>query len=104
MAIVSRVIGIAAEPEGVATIEVDYDDVDLRIRTVRVVNNHPTFSFRAYARRSDGTGPPYDVTVLPLQTVNQNVPTSPAQRLQYTINPVNGRLDNVGVGFNWVLP
>ena len=103
MAIVTKALGSAHEPEGIASVEIDYDDVDLRVRTLRVINDHPTFSFFAYVGRSSD-GLTYSTTVSPVQTLTVNVPTNPAQRLQLTVNPTNGRLDGVGVGFNWVLP
>ena len=58
MAIVTKTIGTAVEAEGTATLQIDYDDADLRVRVVRIINTHPTLTARVTARRNDGTGPP----------------------------------------------
>lgn len=79
--------------------ELDYDDVDLRARTVRCVNNSakPT---TGTVRRGDGTGPTYTATIQAGQTQEVNVPTGAAQRLQLSIGDT-GHLIGVSTSFTW---
>lgn len=100
MALVTREIGRAYDPGDpalVATLEIDYDDGDLRVRTVRIVNG-TTLLARVTARRTDGTGPTRTLEAPAGQTVSLAVGTIPAQRLQLVVDS-RGRLDGVDYTF-----
>lgn len=103
MAIVTRTIGVAVEAEGSATLQIDYDDADLRVRVVRIVNTHPALTARVTARRNDGTGPTRTLDGPPNQTTEQTIPTSPSQRLQLVVD-AQGRLDGAEYSFAWLVP
>lgn len=107
MAIVTQQIG--SFDQGRCRMEIDYDDVDLRVRTFRCLNNsvypvgHPlagqTIPAYGEARRSNGTGPTYSRTFdTPFFEVA--TPTNPANRLQLTVS-ASGRLDSVDYSFRW---
>jgi hypothetical protein len=102
MAIVTRSIGTAFEAEGTAELQIDYDDTDLRVRVVRIVNTHPALSARVTARRNDGTGPVRTLDGPPNQTTEQAISTSPSQRLQLVVD-AQGRLDGAEYSFAWVV-
>lgn len=102
MAIVTRTIGTAVEAEGSAELRIDHDDVDLRVRAVRIVNGHPTLTARVTARRNDGTGPVRTLDGPPAQTIEVAVATTPSQRLQLVVD-ARGRLDGVEYSFAWVV-
>lgn len=102
MAIQTRNIGTAVEELGSAELQIDYDDVDLRVRTVRIINGHPSLTARVTARRNDGTGPTRTLDGPPAQTTEQAIPTSPSQRLQLMVD-ARGRLDGVEYSFAWVV-
>lgn len=103
MAIVTKTIGTAVEAAGGAELRIDYDDADLRVRAVRIVNTHPALTARVTARRNDGTGPVRTLDGPPNQTTEQAIPTSPSQRLQLTVD-ARGRLDGAEYAFAWVVP
>jgi hypothetical protein len=107
MAIVTQ--QLAAFDEGRCRMEIDYDDADLMVRTFRCINDsvypvgHPlagqTIPAYGEARRTNGTGPTYSQT-FDTTFFEQTIPTSPANRLQLTVN-ANGRLDSVEYSFRW---
>jgi hypothetical protein len=101
VAIVTKTIGVAVEAEGSAELQIDYDDADLRVRIVRIVNTHPALTARVTARRNDGTGPVRTLDGPPNQTTEQAIATSPSQRLQLTVDG-RGRLDGVEYSFQWL--
>jgi hypothetical protein len=70
----------------------DFDDTDLRIRTIRGVNTG-TRSYTVVAT-STSNGRQYTATVDAGAMVEQSVPTGAAQRLQLSVTP-SGKLDGV---------
>jgi hypothetical protein len=90
MAIVTK--QLAFIDGGAFVLEFDYDNVDLRIRTIRGINT----GVRSYAVTATSTsnGRQYTATVNAGVTVEQNVPTGAAQRLQLLVTP-SGKLDGV---------
>jgi len=100
MAIQTKVLGTAYEPEGFARLEVDYDDNQLRLRVARIVNTHPTLTARATATAVSDPTRSYTLNGLPNQTTSVNIPTGPANRLDITID-ARGRLDGVEYQFGW---
>jgi hypothetical protein len=83
----------AQEPPQYATLWFTYDDVDLRMRSIRVQNdtNHSVYG---EAKRSSGTGPTYSRTWQPGADETISIGTGVNQRLQLTVTP-SGKLDGV---------
>lgn len=99
MAIVTKVLAILPWDETtVARLEIDYDDVDLRVRVVRVVNPAPR-GLVVTAARTDGSLS-YQATAPANQTTEQNISTGAAQRLQLVVDE-RGRLDGVEYTTAW---
>lgn len=90
MALVTK--DLAVVDDGAFILQFDYDDADLRIRTIRGINT----GARGYdvTARSTSTGRQYTATVPAGQTAEQNVPTGAARRLQLSVTP-SGKLDGV---------
>lgn len=99
MAIVTRTMAVLPWDEArVALLQIDYDDVDLRVRTVRVINPAPR-GLVVTAGRTDGTRT-YTATAPPNQTTEVNVPTGAINRLQLNVD-ARGRLDGVEYSTRW---
>lgn len=81
-----------------ARLEIDYDNVDLRVRTVRVVNPAPR-GLVITAARTNGTRT-YTATAPASQTTTQSIPTTVANRLQLVVD-ARGRLDGVEYSTAW---
>ena len=100
MAIVTRVASTVAHSDGtVARLEYDYDDGDLRIRTIRCINETPRTA-RVLAARTNGTRQ-HSADTAPRATRTVNVPTTAANRLQLVVDQ-RGRLDGVDFSFSLV--
>ena len=101
MAIQTRTLGVAVDEttDTIATLQVDYDDVALRLTAVRILNptSKPTF---VTARRASGGGPTYTMNGAPGQTTEQAIPGSAAARLGVSID-AQGRLDGVDYTFGF---
>lgn len=99
MALVTKTIAVLPWDEtATALLQIDYDDVDLRVRVVRVVNPAPR-GLVITAKRTDGSRT-YSVTAPANQTTEQAVPTTPANRLQLVVD-ARGRLDGVEYSTAW---
>jgi hypothetical protein len=86
----------------IAELQVDFDDVSMRLTAVRIVN--PTaFAMYAVVRRGDGSGQTYTLSAPAGQTVEQVIPGQAANRLGVTID-ANGRLDGVEYHFGFGSP
>lgn len=90
MALVTK--DLAYVDGGAFVLQFDYDDVDLRIRTIRGINT----GARPYTvtARSTSTGRQYTAEITAGATVEQGVPTGAARRLQLSVTP-SGKLDGV---------
>lgn len=101
MALVTKVLAILPWDETtVARLEMDYDDTDLRVRTVRVVNPAPR-GLLVTASRTDGSLS-YNATAPANQTTEQAISTGAAQRLQLVVDE-RGRLDGVEYSTAWAV-
>lgn len=99
MAIVTKTIAVLPWDETLtALLQIDYDDVDLRVRVVRVINPAPR-GLVVTAGRTDGTRT-YTATAPANQTTTQNISTGAAQRLQLVVD-ARGRLDGVEYSTAW---
>lgn len=76
---------------GALTVDYSYDDVTLRILSVKVVNLSAA-SYYVNARAT-ATGKQYSF-VIPPGTIEQAIPQTVANRLQLSVRP-SGRLDGV---------
>lgn len=93
MAIQTRILSVSTDSNNETfQVEYDYDDVDLRIRQFRGINNQNIdHTVTAHDIAADRT---YTKVCPANQTTTQNVPTGAAQRLQLFVN-ANGKLDGV---------
>jgi len=99
MAIVTKVIAVLPwDADLIARLEIDYDNVDLRVRVVRVINPAPR-GLVITAARTNGTRT-YSVTAPANQTSSVNISTTTANRLQLNVD-VRGRLDGVEYSTAW---
>ena len=99
MAIITKVIAILPwDADLIARLEIDYDNVDLRVRSVRVINPAPR-GLVITAARTNGTRS-YSVTAPANQNSSVNVSTTSANRLQLNID-ARGRLDGVEYSTRW---
>lgn len=99
MAIQTKVLAVLPwDADLVARLEIDYDNADLRIRTVRVVNPAPR-GLIVTAARTNGTRT-YSATAPANQTTTVTVPTTAANRLQLVVD-AQGRLDGVEYSTAW---
>ena len=92
---------VASFANGLVTVEVDYDDANLRISRVRVINNSDAAAHVTATRISDGRS---IAQRFPAQSSTfRSIPTSgPAsERMEFFINP-GGRLD--GISFECLFP
>lgn len=103
MAVRQRNIGTLVDPTGTATFDIFYDDTanPMLITRILAVNGSTTFGARVSARRNDGSGQPFLQVVQPGATLDANVPTGQASRLQLTLDQF-GRPDGVTYAFDWV--
>jgi hypothetical protein len=100
MATVTRTIAILADDVSgeLATLEVDYDDVQLRINVVRCIN--PTSLGVVVVAERLSNGRTYTNTFPAGQTSAINIPSGPNDRLAVTID-ARGRLDGVEYHVSW---
>ena len=99
MAIVTRSIATLVHDDGTtARVEIDYDDADLRIRVIRVVNQTPV-AVVIEAARTDRSRV-HTQTFAANQTTERTVPTNPNNRLQLRVDS-RGRLDDVEYALRW---
>lgn len=99
MAIRTKVIAVLPWDDArVARLEIDYDDVDLRVRVVRVVNPAPR-GLVITAGRTNQTRT-YTATAPANQTTTQTISTTAANRLQLVLD-ARGRLDGVEYSTAW---
>ena len=102
MAIVTKLIGVFPfDATATARLEVDYDDTDLRVRTVRIVNP-AAWALEVVVYRGDGSRN-YTVLGVAGQTTEQAIATNVAARLQFRFDQ-RGRLDDVGFSTRWIPP
>lgn len=99
MAIATKTLAVLPWDETTgARLEIDYDNVDLRVRTVRVVNTAPR-GLVVTASRTNGTRT-YSATAPAGQTSAINISTTTANRLQLVLD-ARGRLDGVEYSTAW---
>lgn len=99
MAIITRTLAVLPWDETrTALLQIDYDDADLRVRVVRVVNPAPR-GLVVTAARTNGTRT-YTATAPANQTTEVNIPTTAASRLQLNVDS-RGRLDGVEYSTRW---
>lgn len=102
MAIVTKAMGGDGNPEhGYVRFEVDYDDTNLRLTTLRCINNSDLPCWGKVLKNSNGRT--YQMTFPANQTTTLNIPTGASQRLTITID-ANGRIDGVDYFFMWPAP
>lgn len=106
MAIVTKTIAVLPWDETTtALLQIDYDDVSLRVTAVRVINPAPR-GLIVTAGRTDGrrtytaTAPGADDAHPTGQTTTVTVPTGAAQRLQLVVDE-RGRLDGIEYSTQW---
>jgi hypothetical protein len=101
VAIQTRTIGVAHDPPTgtSAELQIEYDDVTLRLTLIRIVNPTP-FAAYVQARRAAGGGQVYTLSAPAGQTVEQTIPGQSASRLDVTIT-TNGRVDGVSYDFGF---
>jgi hypothetical protein len=96
MAIQTKTLSEQQAPDGqMVTFQFDYDDVDLRVRTIRCINPSASAAWAKAVLISNGRT--YEHTFQPGQpnsTEELTIPTGQAQRLQLFVN-ANGKLDGV---------
>ena len=100
MAIIIKTIAEFTDPNGgVCVFQYDYDDIDLRVRAVRCVNecHNPAYGWVA---RSSNTRVFYDATFPANSTVEVSISTGAANRLQLSVTE-SGKLDGLEVSFRY---
>ena len=99
MATVTKTIAVLPWDDTLtALLQIDYDDVTLRVRVVRVINPAPR-GLVISASRTDRSRV-YSVTAPANQTTEKAVSTGAAQRLQLVVD-ARGRLDGVEYSTAW---
>lgn len=99
MAIATKTLAVLPWDETTgARLEIDYDNIDLRIRVVRVVNTAPR-GLTVTAARTNRTRT-YSATAPAGQTTAVNISTTAANRLQLVLD-ARGRLDGVEYSTAW---
>lgn len=100
-AVAAEVTVIVAQfQNGLVRVEVDYDDANLRVSRVRVVNDSDAAAHVTAVRLSDGLS--YSQRFSARSTTFRNIPTGQADRLQFTLN--DGRLDGISFEILWPYP
>jgi hypothetical protein len=102
MAIVTRLIAVVPDVAGEppATVELDYDDVDLMARAVRVTN--PTARALVVTVARADKSRTYNQSFPAGSTTTLTIPITVAARLQGTIDP-RGRFDGVEWATAWAV-
>ena len=103
MATITKTLGLLVEDAGRAELQVDYDNVLLRLLAVRIINSHPTLTARVVATSVANPARTATLDGPPAQTTTQAFPGGAAQRLDVTIT-ASGRLDGVFYSFGWLVP
>jgi hypothetical protein len=93
MAIQSREIWNSGDPNFPATVTMFWDDVSLFITRFIIDNTQGHFPLRAQATVLKN-GREFNTTVQPGDTLDQNIPTGQANRLEITVD-ARGRIDGV---------
>jgi len=94
MAIQSRVQWGNGNPQHPANVTIFWDDQTLLLTRVIVDNTNGLYPLPCTAT-VNANGRTFNVTVQPGDTLDQNIPTNQAGRMELSINPINGRLDGV---------
>jgi hypothetical protein len=102
MAIITKVMGGDGDPErGYVKFEVDYDNVALRLTTLRCINDSTEDCWGKVVKLSNGRT--YEHVFPALTTQEFAIPTNTAQRLTITVDE-RGRIDGVDYFFMWPAP
>lgn len=94
MATQSRVQWTNGNPDHPANVTIFWDDQSLLLTRVIVDNTNGIYALPCKAT-VNANGRTFNVTVQPGDTLDQNIPTNQAGRMELSINPTNGRLDGV---------